>query len=61
MPRYGLVGAALANVIAQCVSATVLGFTLARELDVHPVRLMRPTVSDIAKLRAVLAKVLRRG
>ena len=61
VPRFGLVGAAIANVIAQCVSAAVLGFTLAHELDVHPVRLMRPTASDLANLRAALAKVLGRG
>ncbi len=61
VPRYGLVGAAVANVIAQCVSATVLGFTLARELDVHPIRLMRPTASDIANLRKLAAKVMGRG
>ncbi len=61
VPPYGLVGAALASVIAQCVSATVLGFTLARELDVHPLRLMRPTAEDAAKLRAALAKVLGRA
>ncbi len=61
VPRYGLLGAAAATVIAQIVSALVLGARLGRELDVHPLRLMIPTREDVALLRSYAARALGRG
>ncbi|MBL8701541.1 MAG: oligosaccharide flippase family protein [Alphaproteobacteria bacterium] len=61
VPRYGLYGAAASLVMAQVVSALVLGQRLARELDVHPLQLMRPTVADLAFVRSLAQRVTGRG
>lgn len=61
VPRYGLFGAAASLVLAQLVSALVLGQRLARELDVHPMQLLRPTVADLDFLRSIASRVTGRG
>jgi O-antigen/teichoic acid export membrane protein len=61
VPRLGLVGAAIAVSLSHLVSAIVLGRILGRELDAHPLRLMRPTRADLDLLREEFARTLRRA
>ncbi|MBM3525256.1 MAG: hypothetical protein FJX57_20100 [Alphaproteobacteria bacterium] len=61
VPRYGLYGAAASLVLAQIVSAVVLGQRLGRVLDVHPLQLLQPTAGDLDLIRQVVKRVTGRG
>jgi O-antigen/teichoic acid export membrane protein len=61
VPLEGALGAAIAAVIAQLASATVLGFSLSRALRINVLRSMIPTRDDVALAQAYVTRMIGRG
>lgn len=61
LPRFGLLGAAWSLVLAQLVAASVMAWSLKRDLDFRLAELCRPTAADWEIVGALIARLRGRS